>query len=201
MKREIIFAAAVANLAAVCLLCKKSKKVSELEKENDKLALENSEILECARTDELTGLSNRYALREDFNEYRGKSVVVALLDIDSFKAINDNYGHDAGDEVLKEVASELQLFFGKENAYRYGGDEMLVIVETENPDHILNTLENIDIILEYSSVEGFDGPINISFGAVYGEVNFRDDLRRLIHKADESLYDAKAQKQEVENGK
>lgn len=174
----------------------KSKKVAELEDQVDELTIENSKLQRSARTDELTGLGNRYALREDFESYKGKNVIVFLVDVDSFKGFNDTYGHDMGDEVLKAVASELQTFCWDANCYRYGGDEFLVIVETEDLYHTETSMENLEIALEYVTIDDLDRPICITFGSAYGTINSMEDLRRFIHYADESLYDVKVEKKE-----
>jgi GGDEF domain-containing protein len=81
---------------------------------------------EAARRDYLTGLANRLALMERMEEVSGQSVVFLLIDLDGFKAINDQHGHAAGDYVLQTVSQRL-LNISKENAdqfvARLGGDE------------------------------------------------------------------------------
>ncbi|MDC7127179.1 MAG: GGDEF domain-containing protein [Spirochaetales bacterium] len=75
--------------------------------------------------DELTGLYNRRALDERMKKLR-RNYSLAMSDIDHFKKFNDTYGHDAGDDVLRLVATLLYQHFGK-NAYRYGGEEFCVV--------------------------------------------------------------------------
>ncbi len=194
MNRGIIFAAAgVANLAAVCLLCLKSKKVSELRIANKNLEEKNKELSENARTDELTGLLNRFALRKDFDMYRGKDVSVVLMDIDSFKEFNDTNGHDFGDAVLKDVAEQTKIWLYKANCYRYGGDEFLIIAEGIEPYEMNADMESLQCVLDCPS-EDVGVPVEISYGCMSGRINSTDDLRRLIHKADEILYEVKAEK-------
>lgn len=82
-----------------------------------------------ARTDPLTDLPNRRALEEAIIEFDGKDMTVGMIDIDSFKQINDRYGHQAGDEVLRNVGASIQncvrlVDFGA----RYGGDEFIILL-------------------------------------------------------------------------
>jgi diguanylate cyclase (GGDEF)-like protein len=96
------------------------------EKSRERSAL-TSELRQLAGTDELTGLLNRRALDEvQQHADGGNSAVVILLDVDRFKAINDGHGHDAGDEVLVQVAQLLQRHLRRSDSIaRYGGEEFL----------------------------------------------------------------------------
>lgn len=110
--------------------------------ENLRLSQDNERLRQEARTDALTGLGNRRAYEEDINtifEATPEPGVFALLviDIDGFKAVNDNLGHDAGDEALKRIASNLKksLRHG-DMIYRLGGDEFGILLSFgSNEDH------------------------------------------------------------------
>lgn len=78
-----------------------------------------------AYVDELTGIGGRRSL-EDAMLNLGRKYAIAMMDIDHFKKSNDTYGHEAGDQVLRLVASKLNSAFGR-NAYRYGGEEFTVV--------------------------------------------------------------------------
>lgn len=78
-----------------------------------------------AYVDELTGIGGRRSL-EDAMLNLGRKYAIAMMDIDHFKKFNDTYGHEAGDQVLRLVASKLNSAFGR-NAYRYGGEEFTVV--------------------------------------------------------------------------
>ena len=82
-----------------------------------------------SRTDALTTLLNRYALRNDFPGYINQKLSLALIDLDSFKQYNDNYGHEYGDKVLEKTGKKLRHVFHdyEDHCYRYGGDEFLII--------------------------------------------------------------------------
>ena len=104
---------------------KKSQK--ELIKANGQLREHNEKLKTQSETDPLTGLFNRHALRANYHNYVGINLIVAYMDVDNFKQINDNYGHDAGDDVLRTISNGLKEFFTNTDAYRYGGDEFLLI--------------------------------------------------------------------------
>lgn len=85
------------------------------------------ESFHMAFRDELTGLPGRRALNEQMQRLEGTTCTIAMLDVDHFKKFNDTYGHEAGDHVLKLVASRLQRVGGGGRAYRYGGEEFAVV--------------------------------------------------------------------------
>ena len=90
--------------------------------------------------DELTGLPSRRALNERLAAL-GRSYTVAMLDVDRFKGLNDRYGHDVGDQVLKMVAAKLAHVGGGGKAYRYGGEEFTVLFPGKSIDEALPHLE------------------------------------------------------------
>lgn len=90
-----------------------------------------------AYLDELTGLPSRRALKQALSML-GKRYSVAMLDIDHFKRLNDTYGHDVGDQILKMVASRIRRVSGASKTFRYGGEEFTVLFpnKTLNEAHI-----------------------------------------------------------------
>lgn len=150
-----------------------------------------------ARTDSLTGLVNRRAfdakIEELFLAHRagGDAFVLALIDIDHFKQINDNFGHQAGDDVLRFVASAFRQAF--EKAYlvaRYGGEEFAVIL----PSPLRLAADRVDALrkkLSREQIESSGTVLRITFSAGLSEP--RQDLvsAHLIRRADEALYSAK----------
>ena len=143
--------------------------------------------------DELTGLKNRMALREDFPGFCGKNLWVIMTDVDHFKRYNDTYGHEAGDRILEKVASEIQNYFGTESTYRYGGDEFLII-QTEYTRSEITTLlmvwaeaiRNIHLDL---IPEEYD--FSCSYGFTNGKPETEEDLREMVIGADQKLYNMK----------
>ena len=79
-----------------------------------------------AYKDELTQMSSRRALKQELASL-GKTYSLAMVDVDHFKKLNDNYGHDVGDEVLKMLATHLQSVEGGGKAFRYGGEEFTIV--------------------------------------------------------------------------
>ena len=79
-----------------------------------------------AYKDELTQMSSRRALKQELASL-GKTYTLAMVDVDHFKKLNDNYGHDVGDEVLKMLATHLQSVEGGGKAFRYGGEEFTIV--------------------------------------------------------------------------
>ncbi len=90
--------------------------------------------------DELTGLPSRRALNERLAGL-GRSYAIAMLDVDHFKSLNDTYGHDVGDQVLKMVAAKLAHAGGGGKAYRYGGEEFTVLFPGKSIEQALPHLE------------------------------------------------------------
>ncbi len=98
------------------------------------------ETWRMAYIDELTGLAGRRALREKFQKIGG-NFTVAMLDIDHFKKFNDNYGHDAGDAVLRMIAAKMLKVSGGGVPYRYGGEEFSIIFTGKNSSRSVRHLE------------------------------------------------------------
>jgi diguanylate cyclase len=165
----------------------------QLEKQTRQIA---SYLIE-ARTDGLTGLFNRRALdqrlEEMFIAYRngGRSFVVALVDIDKFKSINDNHGHQAGDQVLKQLASVLRTRLdGAIIVARFGGEEFAAILDgpltvaAETMNEVRKRIADYPMQAGATTLE-----VTISVGLAEP----RDDIivAPVLRRADEALYAAK----------
>ncbi len=92
--------------------------------------------------DELTGLPSRRALNEEMAGF-GRRYVVAMLDVDHFKRVNDSYGHDVGDQVLKMVAGRIRSIVPEGKPYRYGGEEFTVVFTRKTGEDVIPRLENL----------------------------------------------------------
>ena len=92
--------------------------------------------------DELTGLPGRRALNERLESLDG-GFTLAMVDIDHFKAFNDTWGHDVGDQVLKLVAARLQRVSGGGTAYRYGGEEFTILFPGRRAISVMQHLESL----------------------------------------------------------
>jgi len=98
------------------------------------------DIFRMAFRDSLTGLMSRRALEEHLAAL-GKRYVIAMVDVDHFKRVNDLYGHDAGDQVLRMVARMLGRVRRGARAYRYGGEEFALVFPGRDAGSVLETLE------------------------------------------------------------
>lgn len=150
-------------------------------------------------TDALTGLYNRRHFEENLereflraSRYKN-DMSFAIIDVDFFKKINDNYGHSAGDYALKEIAYLLSNTFRKTDmVFRYGGEEFAVII-TETPvEKALIPLERLrQTVEEYNfNYNGQDMKITISIG-ISGVTEKTKSIRELFENADKALYKAK----------
>jgi diguanylate cyclase (GGDEF)-like protein len=95
-----------------------------------------------AYRDELTGLPGRRALKEATASL-GRRYAIAMLDVDHFKAFNDTYGHDTGDQVLKMVAAQLQRDSGPGRVFRFGGEEFTIVFPRKSLATVLPILERV----------------------------------------------------------
>lgn len=150
--------------------------------------------------DSLTNLYNHTMIHHQLEreilmaERNGTEVQVVLLDIDHFKLVNDTYGHQAGDNILKELSVFLQTNLRKSDLIgRYGGEEFLIILPNMDGNQALQMINNLRIQFSKKpySIENKSLFVTISGGiAGYPPV---DNLSKLIKAADEALYQAKEQ--------
>lgn len=168
--------------------------LEKLEKINDpeltimvkKLIEERNSLSTIANIDALTGLNNRRIL-EKIRECSG----VVMCDIDNFKKVNDTYGHDIGDIVIKRITEIIkENTRNKDYVCRFGGDEFFIGF-VECPEQIIDQrIEKIREEVSHDEVlTHFKDKITISFGFA---INYNlEDLDSLIKKADEALYESK----------
>jgi len=141
--------------------------------------------------DELTQVYNRKYLDEILKELiKRKKLCLIELDIDHFKSINDTYGHPFGDEVLKKMASILKSKLRKDDLIiRMGGEEFLIILDTDELDKALIVAEKLRKAIEEGDFE--KTKVTSSFGVCCMEINSKDDFEKLYSLVDEALYKAK----------
>jgi diguanylate cyclase (GGDEF)-like protein len=149
-------------------------------------------FVEFALKDEMTGLYNQRSLDTIKARYAktDTKIGVIFIDIDNFKHFNDKFGHNIGDEVIKNVANQIKSSIRDiDFAFRYGGDEFLVMIFNQEKD-IVSKVAN-RIFEKISSInDDVFGKIGVSIGvAFYPEDS--DDLEKVIKLADEKLYMAK----------
>lgn len=166
-----------------------------------KLESEKTQATKKAQIDYLTKLYNRRAMNEIIDEKINKlqnkqinSVSIAICDLDDFKSLNDTYGHDFGDLVLKEVSSLLNDESSKNNdifVSRWGGEEFLILLINHSYEETHKKLENIRILVENLKLNNNSKniKISISIGFIYTNNNY--DKNCLYQNADNALYKAK----------
>ncbi|HEY9808433.1 MAG TPA: CHASE2 domain-containing protein [Halomicronema sp.] len=172
---------------------------AELARSNEELKMSKDQFRYLAYHDPLTGLPNRKLFQErlsqslDWAGVNNQKVALLFLDLDGFKQVNDNHGHEIGDLLLKAVADRLtRCLRGSDTVCRLGGDEFTVIL-TAIPglndavrvaQKILNTLAEVFVLQEHSI--SVTSSIGISVYPLHS-----NDLESLINKADTAMYAAK----------
>lgn len=146
-----------------------------------------------AQTDPLSGLHNRRAFQYYLDNSIEGGISVAFIDGDDFKKINDNFGHDAGDQVVSAISLCVKRTFGDAvcNA-RVGGDEFAVILAETNKDRLRERYKELqddigDTIGRVIDYENF----SVSIGVV-GDASGKADPRTLLTMADKALYESKS---------
>ncbi len=143
-------------------------------------------------TDHLTGLYNRRQLdnylRTKSQNAGGKTVAGLMIDLDSFKVINDTYGHDSGDRALKYVAEILKETFRKNDfVARYGGDEFLAIVEINQRSDLEKAVSRLNENLEQFNAKKLI-PYEIKLSIGYDNLSKGKDVRDFLKHIDDLMY-------------
>ena len=154
------------------------------------------EVEKLSNTDQLTGLNNRHYFVKAFERERrryeryGDLFTLIMFDLDHFKLVNDHYGHDIGDEVLKKTAYLTRICFRDVDIIaRWGGEEFIVLISDTDLEEGLKVAERLR---ETIDIYDFDtiGHKTISLGVA--EIAHRDTMEMVIKRADEALYEAKS---------
>jgi diguanylate cyclase (GGDEF)-like protein len=156
-------------------------------------------LVELATTDSLTGILNRGEGIRRIQQEISRSLRVPqplsiiLVDIDYFKRINDNFGHQVGDRVLQSVSANLtSVLRNYDLICRYGGEEFLIMLPTTELSKALETAERLRLVIAENSTASEDGKsiaITISLGV--SSLQEGDSLDGLVYRADNALYIAK----------
>ncbi len=156
--------------------------------------------VEMAVTDALTGLNNRRFLDHQLNLAMarhirgGEALSLLLVDIDHFKRVNDTYGHDVGDEVIREFARRLSLNVRAiDMACRYGGEEFVVLMPETQPADAMHIAERVRSQVAEAPFVLNDGrrlDITVSVG-VSTSTGLGDTPEAVVKRADEGVYEAK----------
>ncbi len=173
---------------------KMEDKISELQAELDRAYKE-------LRIDPLTKVYNRKALEIDLKEIleKGKErdldLVIAIVDVDNFKEVNDEYGHLVGDFVLIKLADTMKSLIRKsDKIYRYGGDEFVIVFNRSTLAHAKKSIERIIYKIYRTTLKYKENYIKITISAGITEHKAGDTIESIIKRADEALYKAKVEK-------
>ena len=162
--------------------------ISDRKRNEDKLR-------QLALHDELTGLSNRNSLRESISELAGSKQPFCLvfIDLDGFKAINDNAGHERGDVELQRIGALLTAMFGPTGKVgRWGGDEFIAVAPNQNIEEVTERSQELISQIEEDAivVKGTELRLSASIGiAEFPEHS--DNIESLVQCADAAMYRAK----------
>lgn len=157
------------------------------------------EMYRSSKVDSLTNLLNRRAFEERMDEEfsvarrHGLESCLAIIDVDHFKSVNDNYGHDSGDEVLRTVASILkdQVRTG-DVVGRWGGEEFVVFVRQSELEGAKILLDRLRVVVSDTEITTATGhTIKVSFSGGLVSLSNCADWREALSRADEALYRSK----------
>ena len=137
--------------------------------------------------------SRRYY--EEYVQYINDVSAVAMIDADNFKAINDQYGHNAGDQAIKAVSKAIQSCIRPDDIFiRYGGDEFVLIFQDIYYDAFTSRLYQISECVKRTKVDDYeDLSLSITVGGIYGNSKVNDTIK----KADKLMYEGKKSKRSV----
>lgn len=145
--------------------------------------------------DALTGLPLRHLLYCEFPLVREKSqrscrhLYLLIMDIDRFKSINDTWGHNAGDEVLRKVALVLKDATRRtERIYRFGGEEFIILLDAKNDEDAQKAAERLRQHLQQQSITVGHEKINVTATGGLTQVSDADSLHEAIGRADKAMY-------------
>jgi two-component system chemotaxis family response regulator WspR len=162
----------------------------------------NAELERLANLDGLTGIANHryfdHILEVEWRRCRrdGRPLSVVMLDVDFFKRFNDRYGHQAGDECLKAIATVLgeSVHRAGDLAARYGGEEFVLVLSATPAEGALHVAETVrrrvqELAIEHDCGDGV-GVVTLSAGVVTVLPDSSLELTTVIGRADEALYQA-----------
>ncbi len=181
-----------------CANTELQQRLARIEKQIASQAAELRTYGSEARTDSVTGLANRRAFDDEiqrrFAEWQRRRTpfTLMILDADNFKKINDTYGHQTGDEALRQIGqvitdSSRQMDF----RCRYGGDEFIVIMPDSGTQEARTAAERIRKAIESITIEAGGQSLHLTCSVGVARIGANDDAARLVRRADEALYKSK----------
>ncbi len=177
-------------------LCVRLEIASRILEVHNALGRQNSRLIEMATTDELTGVNNRRRFGQDLNLHAGLAsrhglpLSLIMLDVDHFKQYNDTFGHLAGDEVLRTIATILRSEVREHDLVaRYGGEEFVLLLPSTGPEAATEVAERLRRAISRGSWNMV--PLTASFGVATTDPSHSISVEDLVAQADEALYHSK----------
>jgi diguanylate cyclase (GGDEF)-like protein len=172
--------------------------VDTLAARRDQLLRHNQELQEASRTDALTALLNRRGMWDAINREsgrttrNGKCFGLVMADIDHFKRANDVYGHDAGDRILKDVASVIRGHVRSvDYCARWGGEEFLVLLAGTDLHGAMISAERLRSTIEALEIEYEGRTLRVTLSMGVGVYDGKNEIETCLRNVDLSLYAAK----------
>ncbi len=196
----------VAISSLVSRLQKTNKKVirmnynlhKDIEKATEKLTATNKHLYAISSKDHLTKIANRRYFEDTVNKVitqrKGEKVSIILIDVDKFKFINDEYGHEAGDIALIHIAKLMRGCTRKGDLpARLGGDEFVIYLRNCGPDAVRKVAENLRNTVASTPIfwQGIQIDLTLSIGTISCVNNEKTTLTKLLKFADEAMYASK----------
>ncbi len=177
-----------------------AEKVKNLEEQSAGLSKKLSEQKRKSMQDALTKLNNRASFDEYFSKemvrfhYEPFDLSLAVIDIDDFKHINDNYGHTAGDKTLQVIANTLQNEVSNDAfVARYGGEEFVIIYSNQQETALIGELERINKKVARLPFKFKSNRVSITLSIGVTHINKNDNIHTAFERADKAMYQAKSQ--------
>jgi diguanylate cyclase (GGDEF)-like protein len=152
----------------------------------------------AASTDQLTGSGNRLALEKaltreiNLAQRNDNPLSIIMFDFDNFKKVNDKFGHQGGDQVLKEVIQEIQRSIRKTDLlFRYGGEEFVLLMHKTSLDSAIVVADKVRAHIADTPIKYKQQLINVSVSMGASALQENDAISTLIDRADNALYQAK----------
>ena len=172
----------------------------DIEKATAKLRATNKYLYAISSKDHLTKIANRRYFEDSIKKILKKKIAerasIILIDVDKFKFINDEYGHEAGDLALIHIAKIMHRCTRKQDlAARLGGDEFVIYINNCGPKSLAKIAENLRQKVESTPIfwEGIKINLSLSIGIVNVEINQETTLPQLLKYADTAMYASKEQ--------
>ena len=171
--------------------------ILDLNKAYSRMDKMNEDLIYTATHDHLTGLINRRSMSHYFDKAllnyntNKKPFSVIIADIDNFKKINDTYGHNNGDIILKEISNIMMSSISEtDHVCRWGGEEILILVDG-NLERAISLAEDIRKNIEATTFNGDDTELHATITCGVVEYNLTPSIEALINIADDNLYEGK----------